>query len=59
MTFKGMKRMHYMCSAHHASLSLDAANYYVGGVDEGTADTGGGSLHFFSFLSALALSLLV
>ena len=42
-TFKGMKCMHYMCSVHHTSLSLNAANCYVGGVDEETATTRDGS----------------
>ena len=42
-TFKGMKCMHYMCSVRHTSLSLNAANCYVGGVDEETATTRDGS----------------
>lgn len=57
-TFKGMKCMHYMCSVQHTSLSLNAANCFVGGVDEGTATTRDGSSFFFNFFF-LTLSLLV
>ena len=41
--------MHYMCSVHHASLSPNPANYYVGGVDEGTATTRDGSFFLCLF----------